>query len=197
MSSDLDSLLDFARFTHEVRNIERAILLESDERKENDSEHGYQMALVAMYLIDKHKLKLDPFHCVGMALVHDIVEVYAGDTVPFAPKHVLDSQEEREKKATLRIKKQWPNFASLNELLKEYEEQETEESKFVYALDKFLPAVNNYLYEGRVWRKMGLDLNWVKKAKANKTEVSPVINKYYLELINALEKQPELFKREV
>lgn len=194
---DLDNLLDFVRFTHEIRSIERAILLESDERHENDSEHGYQMALVALFLIEKHNLKLEKFRCVGMALVHDIVEVYAGDTVPFAPKEVLDSQEEREKQATRRIKKEWPQFSSLHKLLKEYEEQKTEEAKFVYALDKFLPVINNFLYEGRVWKKMGLDISWVKKVKAGKTEVAPLIDNYYLGLVKILEKQPELFAKEV
>ena len=83
----LDNLLEFIRFTHEIRNVRRAVLLENDSRRENDSEHMYQLALTAWFLIEKDKLKLDKFRAVGLAMVHDIVEVYAGDIPSYKPEH--------------------------------------------------------------------------------------------------------------
>jgi putative hydrolase of HD superfamily len=87
MNPELSSLLDFVRFTHEIRNVRRAILLETDNRKENDSEHMYQLALTAWYLIEKDNLKLDKYKAVAMALVHDIVEAYTGDIPAYSPQH--------------------------------------------------------------------------------------------------------------
>jgi putative hydrolase of HD superfamily len=193
MKSDLADLLEFIRFTHEIRNVRRAILLETDARKENDSEHMYQLALTAWYLIEKDKLKLDWHKAVAMALVHDIVEVHTGDIPTYAPEHGHPSKEINERLAATRLKKEWPKFKTMHELIAEYETRQSDEAKFVYALDKLIPVMNNYLYGGRVWKKVGLDLDWLKGSKANRITVSPTVNEYYLEMISLLEKHPEMF----
>jgi putative hydrolases of HD superfamily len=194
MNKDLSDLLEFTRFSHEIRKVRRAILLE-DDVAENDSEHMYQLALVACYMIDRDKLKLDKFKVIALALVHDVVEVYAGDVPTYAPEHSHPSRAKNEKKAAERLISEWPEFKSLHELIEEYEKRETEEAKFVYALDKFIPVINNYLYQGRIWRKVGLDLNWLKQQKAGKVEASADVYKYYKEMLKVLEKQPELFSQ--
>lgn len=169
------------------------VLLESDRRKENDEEHMYQLALTAWYLIEKDKLKLDKFKAVGLALLHDIVEVYAGDIPTFSPKHGGPEKLKKERAAALRLKKEWPEFSSMHELIQEYEKRETDEAKFVYSLDKLLPVLNNYIYGGRVWKKVGLSLDWLKSSKAGKIDASPGIYDYYQQMIAILEKHPELF----
>lgn len=193
MKKDLDQLLDFVKFTHEIRNVRRAVLLEDDSRQENDAEHMYQLALTVWFLIEKDNLKLDKFRAVGLALVHDIVEVYAGDVPSYLPEHSHPSKAENERLAAARIKREWRTFKSLNSLIHEYEERQTPEAKFVYALDKLIPVVNNYLYDGRVWRKVGLDLDWLKSSKAGKVDESADVHAYYKEMLKLLEKQPELF----
>jgi putative hydrolase of HD superfamily len=193
MKNDLNKLLDFVKFTHEIRNVQRAILLENYDRHENDAEHGYQLALVTWFLLDKHRLKLDKYRCVGMAMVHDIAEAYAGDTTAFASAKQRSAQEKREKEAIVRLQKEWPEFTSMNDLIGEYEKHETPEGKFVYALDKLIPIINNYLYEGKVWLKENRTLDHMKEIKKGKIEPSPIVDKYYQELLKILEKQPELF----
>jgi len=193
MKNDLNKLLDFVRFTHEIRNVQRAVLLETKERHENDAEHGYQLALVTWFLLDKHKLKLDKYRCVGMAMVHDIAEAYAGDTTAFASAKERAAHEKREKEAIVRLQKEWPEFTSMHNLISEYEKHETPEGKFVYALDKLMPIINNYLYEGKVWRKEGRTLAHMKKIKEGKIEPSPIVEGYYQELVKILEQRPELF----
>jgi putative hydrolase of HD superfamily len=190
---DLDQLLEFVRFTHEIRTVERAILLESNKRSENDMEHGYQLALVAWFLIEKDNLKLDKFKVVGMALLHDVVEVYAGDVPSYAPEYNLPSKAENEKKAAVKLKKQWPEFVSLHQMIDEYEARTTPEAQFVYALDKLIPVMNNYIYDGRTWKMANLDLDWLKASKVGKVDISAEINTYYKQLLKILEKQPELF----
>jgi putative hydrolase of HD superfamily len=193
MNPELSSLLDFVRFTHEIRNVRRAILLETDNRKENDSEHMYQLALTAWYLIEKDNLKLDKYKAVAMALVHDIVEAYTGDIPAYSPQHNHPSRVINERLAATRLKKEWPKFKTMHELIAEYETLQTPEAKFVYALDKLIPVINNYLYDGRVWKKVGLDLEWIKATKLGKIAVSPDVDKYYQQMLNLLEKHPELF----
>ncbi len=193
MRTDLDKLLDFVRFTHEIRKVQRAILFEGRNRNKNDAEHGYQLALIAWFLIDNDSLKLDKYRCVGMAMVHDIAEVHAGDTIAFAPQEHLSTQAKRERAAINKLKKQWPSFTSLHDLIEEYESHETPEGRFVYSLDKLIPVINNYLYEGKIWKKLNINLEQMKKIKIGKIELSADVDKYYQEILKILERHPELF----
>jgi putative hydrolase of HD superfamily len=193
MKSAIDELIEFIRFTHEIRNVRRAILLETDARKENNSEHMYQLALAAWFLIEKDSLKLDKHRAVGLALVHDIVEVYTGDIPTYAAEHSHPSKAINERLAAARLKNEWPKFKSLHELVNEYEKRESPEAKFVYALDKLIPVMNNYIYGGRIWKKVGLDLDWLKSSKVGKIDVSSEVYDYYQQMLKLLEKHPELF----
>lgn len=193
MNGDLNKLLDFVRFTHQIRNVERAILLENNNRNENDSEHLYQLALTAWFLIENDGLKLDKFRVVGMALAQDITEVYGGDTNAHASAAERAAHERREKLAVQQLKKDWPSFTSMHDLLNEYQKRQTPESKFVYALDKLLPVINIYLYEGRSWKQQGIDFEEMQRVKVGKVDISPEINEYYLQTVQLLKKHPEMF----
>jgi putative hydrolase of HD superfamily len=193
MAQSITSLIEFIKFTHSIRNVRRAVLLESDARKENVEEHMYQLALTAWFLIEKDSQKLDKFKAVGMALVHDIVEVYTGDIPTYEPRHSDPSKAINERLAAARLRREWPAFKSMHELIREYEERKSPEAKFVYALDKLIPVINNYIYDGRVWKKVGLDLDWLKGSKAGKIDASSEIYEYYKQMLEILEKQPELF----
>ena len=193
MKTDLEKLLNFVRFTHEIRNVQRAILLETVNRHENDAEHGYQLALVAWFLIENNGLQLDKFRCVAMALVHDLAEAYAGDTIAFASEKDLAAQKQKEKEAIAKLRENWPDFGSLHELIEEYEHHETPEGRFVYSLDKLVPILNNYLYEGKIWKKEGITLDRLKAIKIGKVDISAEVNGYYQALIKVLEHEPNLF----
>ena len=183
MNTDLNKLLDFVRFTHEIRNVQRAVLFETDTRNENDAEHGYQMALVAWYLIEAHGLKLDKLRCVGMAMVHDVTETQAGDVSIFGSKEDRELQIVREKEAARKFKKDWPEFTSMHELIIEYNEHKTPEGKFVYALDKLMPEINNYLYEGRAWKAQGVTLERVVEIKKGKIDMNDTVNGYHQKIL--------------
>jgi len=193
MNPDLGNLISFIKLTHQIRNVRRAILLETDLRKENDSEHMYQLALTAWFIIEKDKLKLDKDKVISLALVHDIVEVYTGDIPTYAAEHSSPVKSINERLAATRLKKDFPQFKTLHELIQEYEDRQTPEAKFVYSLDKLIPVINNYLYDGRTWKKIGLDLNWLKSSKAGKIEASSSVFTYYQQMLKLLENNPKLF----
>src|SRR3989344_2250729 len=104
MKEKLKELMDFIEFTHEFRKVLRVARIPYDSRMENDVEHSYQLAMVAWYLIDRHKLRLNKEKVFMYALAHDLVEVYAGDTFTFDKKG-NDTKHDREKKALEKIKK--------------------------------------------------------------------------------------------
>ncbi|HSI20944.1 MAG TPA: HD domain-containing protein [Verrucomicrobiae bacterium] len=187
----LPHLIEFVAFTHEFQRIQRSIFAQGEERHENDAEHSFQLALTGWYLIESDNLPLNRIRIVELALTHDLVEVYAGDSPVFQEK--TGSKDEDEKEAVQQLKKQFPGFTSLEPLLNEYKERATEESKFVYALDKLLPIINNYLDGGRSWKMDKVSIGRVIQEKTAKVGISPAVNEYYPALIELLQTKPELF----
>lgn len=194
MQVNLNGLLDFVSFTHEIRKIKRSMWIFDEEVFENDSEHGYQLALTALYIIEANKLNLDPYKCMGIALVHDILEVHAGDTPVFASEETKASQSEREQEAIQQLKQQWTEMELMHALIDEYEHCNTPESKFVYALDKLVPMCSNYVDGGRNWQKNGITLDKILAVKAGKVDVDPTIAQYYEDIVALLRNKPELFE---
>lgn len=190
---DLDRLIDFVNFTHALRKVERSIEVHGSRRRENDQEHSYQLALVAWFLAEHDHLELDNARIVGLALVHDLIEVHAGDTYAYANKKVIQSQPERERLAVAQLKQDWPDFPSVHTLIAEYESCQTPEAQFVYSLDKLVPMLNNITDDGRPWRAKGIKLEQVRRVKSGKADRSPFVAQYFHELMNKLENSPELF----
>ena len=187
------NLLKFTSFLLQFRAIKRVVLIPGTNLWENDAEHSYQLALLAWFIVEDQKLKLDLSKILSLALVHDLVETYAGDTYLFGKKKYKDSKQIRETEAFGQIKKNFPSIKSVHKLIAEYEKKDSEESKFVYALDKVLPMVNIYLGGGVTWRKKKVNLQMLREAKDSKISLSKDIEKYYKIFIRILEKQPELF----
>lgn len=193
-AADVNKLLEFTEFTHRIREVKRAIILD-DESHENDMEHSYQMALVAWFIIENDRLALDTNKAVGMAMVHDIVEAYNGDISAFADPEKVKAHKAAEKESAKRLKKDWPTFTSLHALIEEYEERESPEAKFVYALDKLVPTFNNYLYGGKAWRAQDLSLADITRFKTGKIDIDETVGEYWQQMKEILEENQEMFAR--
>lgn len=192
MATSLERLTGFVKLTHELQQVKRAILVNGENRQENDLEHSAQLALVALYICEVEKLSLDTKLVLGYALVHDMVEAYAGDTHFYDDNGKL-AQKQREEKARERLKKEFPEFKKLHEWIEGYEARTDEESKFVYALDKLLPIINIYLDNGRTWRADGVGFNDLEGRKTAPISLSPEIKKYYDLLLEILRQNKHLF----
>ena len=197
MKEDLQQLLAFVEFTTKFQQVKRIVMANGEDRLENDSEHSYQLAIVAWYLIQKEKLNLNVELVLKYCLVHDLVEIYAGDTYFYSnDKNLIDGKAVREADALKRIKEEFPNFESLFENISEYETHESSEAKFVYALDKVLPAMNIFLDDGRSWQTITKDIEKkiIKEKKTSKVSLSPDVLKYWNEFLILLEEnQDHLF----
>ncbi|HZZ99759.1 MAG TPA: HD domain-containing protein, partial [Candidatus Paceibacterota bacterium] len=142
---------------------------------------------------DSEKLKLDLAKAIKYALIHDFVEVYAGDTYFYGNRK---GKTARERRAAARIKKEFPEFKELHRLIEAYESKRDRESRFVYALDKIVPLYNVYLDNGRYWKKADVSLKILFDKKKSKVAKSPELVKYFDEMVALLRKEEgRLFRK--
>jgi len=195
---DLSKIIDFVRLLDKFRKVERMLHVNGGDRYENDVEHSYNLAMLAWYIIENHNLNLNRDKVLKYALVHDFVEIYAGDTYIYSTnKNELDSKEDREKKAAERLQKELPEFKDLHELIKIYEKRGDEESRFVYALDKIQPVLNIYTDGGRTWKEKGITIEMLISHKKDKVALSPEIASCFEDLITLLKKEEkQLFSKD-
>ena len=138
----LQDILKFTSFLQQFREIKRILIYPTSDIQENDAEHSFQLAVLAWYIIDYKNLDLDIGKTIRYALVHDFVEVYAGDTPFDADIETQKSKQEREQQAITRMKKEFPECKNIFTRIDEYEEKANPEAIFIYALDKIVPEFN-------------------------------------------------------
>jgi 5'-deoxynucleotidase YfbR-like HD superfamily hydrolase len=143
----IKELVRFVDFLSVFPNIKRTNKIKGKGDFENDAEHSYQLALAAWYFADALGLPVRRQLVLEYALAHDLVEIYAGDTDAFPnnSEDDLSSKHQKEDAAFLRIKSEFPGFASLHESIERYEHRSDVESKLVYLVDKILPDINIFL----------------------------------------------------
>ncbi len=196
---EIDGLIKFIELTNRFREIERVILIKGSDRFENDLEHSYQLAICAWYVITTKKLPLSVEKAMKYALVHDLVEVYAGDVFFYDQEDpaVAQRKKEREKEAVDMLRKEFQEFPDMADFIDNYQNKSEEESRFVYALDKIISPINIYLDGGRIWHQHNITLEKLYKAKKPKADAYPEVGKYFDELKEILDKHPDFFPGEV
>lgn len=133
---------------------------------------------------------------IQLGLVHDLVEVYAGDTFFYAHESILATKKQREADAYKQILNEWPDFAELTDAIDEYETLRTPESRFLYALDKIMPIILIYLGQGHTWKKEKITLSQLHNFKTDKVAVSSEILPYYKKLMKLLQQHQDYFYKE-
>lgn len=157
IGTELLAQLEFLREVDKLKLISRRTSLMDGSRQENSAEHSWHIALAAMVLADHSNTEVDQLRVIKMLLIHDIVEIDAGDTFAFdlAGK---ETQAERENLAAARLFGLLPERqrAEFMELWEEFEAGETPEAKFAIALDRLLPVLQNLANQGGTWRSAKL-----------------------------------------
>jgi len=186
----INKIINFTKLLNKFRSVERVVLVNEKERNENDVEHSYYMAMLAWYIVNVNKLDLDINLVIKYALIHDFVEVYAGDTYIYSSdKAHIESKEKREKEAAEKLQKDFSEFEDMHTLIEKYEKREDKESRFIYALDKIQPMINIYTDNGRSWKVNKVRLQMLIDHKKDKVIVSPEVKKYFEDLIELLKKE--------
>lgn len=148
----LEKQLDFIREIDKEKQIFRQTYLSDGKRKENDAEHAWHMAVMAFLLKEYANEEIDVLKTMQMILIHDVVEIDAGDTYAY-DEAAKATQREREEKAAARLFGLLPEDQGqeMLALWEEFEAGDTKEAKFARTLDNFQPMMLNDATDGRAW----------------------------------------------
>ena len=175
----LDKQFAFARELDKEKLIGRQTYLANGERKENDAEHAWHMAIMALILSEYANEEIDVLRTISMILIHDVVEIDAGDTYAY-DENGKKSQREREVRAADRLFGMLPKDQAVKfrNLWEEFEAQETKEAKFARTMDNIQPVVLNDASDGKSWVEHGVHLSQILNRNKNTAKGSEVIWNY-------------------
>lgn len=186
----LQKQLDFVLELDKLKYIGRQTYVADASRKENDAEHSWHLALMAMLMSEYSNEHVDVLHVIKMVLIHDAVEIDAGDTYAYDTAGNT-TKRAREEKAADRIFNLLPEDQAkeMRDLWEEFEACETPESRFANVLDKVQPLMLNDFTGGRAWREHGIAAKQVEKRNESVHLGSEVLAEHVYSLI---EKNKEL-----
>lgn len=195
MEARLHKQIQFIVEVDKVKNIFRQTYLADANRKENDAEHSWHLALMAVLLKDYMEEDVDLVKVMTMVLIHDLVEIDAGDTYAYDEKGAV-TKRDREEKAADRIfgllpEDQGEEFRNLWE---EFEAYETAEAKYAHLLDNFQPLLLNDASGGKSWTEHGVHKSQVYKRNERIPETSGMIWEQIQTIVQKHIEQGDLFE---
>ncbi len=146
--------LDFMLELDKMKNLYRQTYVLHEDRKENDAEHSWHIAVLAFLLAEYSSQPVDVMHVMKMVLLHDVVEIDAGDTYCYDSEG-NKTKAEREEKAARRIFGLLPDDQrdEYYTLWREFEDSETPDARFAAVLDRIQPLMLNYTRNGQSWKE--------------------------------------------
>lgn len=182
--SRFEKQLDFILEIDKEKNILRQTHLSGHGRRENDAEHAWHMAVMIYLMKEYANEEFDVARAMMLALIHDIVEIDAGDTYAY-DEEGLKTQKEREDKAAERIFGLLPDDQrdALRSLFDEYEGFQTPEARFVRTMDNFQPLLLNHANNGSDWEEHKVSRSQVEKRHASTKPGSETIYQYSMQLL--------------
>jgi len=176
--------LAFIREIDRVKGVFRQTVLMDGSRKENDAEHSWHIALMAVVLQEHAPPALDVLRTVTMLLAHDLVEIDCGDTFCYDTAGMV-GKHERESAAAERIFGMLPpdQASEMRALWDEFEARETPEARYANALDRLQPMLHNYATDGGAWREHGVTADRVLRRNRIIADGAPALWAYAREMI--------------
>ena len=175
----LKKQMEFIIEVDKLKDIIRQTNLTNGERKENDAEHSWHLALMAVFLSEYAKEPVDVLQVIKMVLIHDLVEIDAGDTYLY-DEAGNGTKAAREQKAAERIFNILPGDQAeeLFKLWQEFEDRKTPKSKFANTLDRIQPVLLNDATEGRAWREHDVCIDQIMSKNEYTSQGSDVLWTY-------------------
>ena len=185
MDDRLRKQLDFMIELDKMKNLYRQTYVLHEDRKENDAEHSWHLAILAMLLSEYSDEPVDVLRVIKMVLVHDVVEIDAGDTYCYDSEG-YKSKAEREEKAAQRIFGLLPDDQreEFYALWREFEDSETADARFAAVLDRLQPLTLNYTKGGISWQEHGIRREQVLARNTEYFDVSDKIAEAIKEMID-------------
>lgn len=166
MNERLQQQLNFILETDKLKNVIRRNFLVDDSRRENVAEHSWHTILLAQVMFEyaENKHELDLLHILRLITIHDLVEIYAGDTFMFdetGNKNKFNRENQAAKKIFLKLP--YEQGKQMYELWLEFEKAETPNAVYAYAMDKVMPVILNTFSNGTSWREANITAEQVLK----------------------------------
>ena len=183
--SKLDKQIAFIKEIDKIKYIQRKTKLFNSDRRENDAEHSWHLAMMAIVLLEHANKDIDLLKVLKMVLIHDIVEIDAGDTFIYSTTKDHNNTNE-ELVAAKRIFGMLPKEQA-NDLIaiwEEFEAGETDEAKFAKAMDRFEPLLQNASNSGGTWVEFDVPYHKVYDKKKEIKDGSTAIWNYAEVLID-------------
>lgn len=177
--SRLEKQFEFCLEVDKEKSIKRQTLQSDGITKENDAEHAWHMALMSLLLSEYSNEEIDLLKTISMILIHDVVEVDAGDTYAY-DEVSKQTQREREEKAADRIFGLLPDDQGekFRALWEEFEAGETPEAKFARTMDNIQPTMLNNATDGQMWLKNKVKLSQILGRNKNTPKGSQKLWEY-------------------
>jgi putative hydrolase of HD superfamily len=174
----LNQLFDFFREIDKEKLITRQTYLTGAVRFENDAEHAWHMAVMTLLLAPYSNEKIDVLKTISMLLIHDLVEIYAGDTYAYAGVSKED-QHKKEAESADKLFGMIPEEGKqLRALWDEFERADTPEARFAHTMDNIQPMMLNDYTGGKAWKEHGVHLHQILKRNEHTAEGSEVLFEY-------------------
>lgn len=184
-SKELLQQLDFIKEIDKIKYIQRKTKLFNSDKNENDAEHSWHLAMMTIVLAEHSNEPIDVLKVIKMVLIHDVVEIDAGDIFIY-DENKSHSNTEEERVAANRIFGLLPKRQSdeLISIWEEFEAGETKEAKFARAMDRLEPLLQNVSNDGGTWKEFGVSYSKVYEKKQVIAEGSKLIWDFAENLIN-------------
>lgn len=157
MNDRLKKQVEFMLELDKMKNLYRQTYVLHEDRKENDAEHSWHLAILAMLMAEHANKPVDAVKIIKMVLIHDVVEIDAGDTYCYDTEG-CKTKADREEKAAQRIFGLLPDDQKKEfyDLQREFEDSETDDARFAAVLDRVQPLLLNYTKGGISWKEHGI-----------------------------------------
>ena len=177
--------VDFLVEIDKLKTVLRRAYIADASRRENSAEHSWHIAMMAMILAEYCQQDVDLFRVIRMLLIHDIVEIDAGDTGIYDHVAALDKTE-RETLAAERVFSLLPldQAKELRKIWDEFEQGASPEARFARAMDRLIPLIHNYYTQGKRWKEDGITHAQVLTANQTIREGSQELWEFALSLID-------------
>ena len=190
MTARLSDQISFIREIDKLKRVLRRTYLTDGSRRENSAEHSWHLAVMALVLNEHATVEVDLLRVLKMLLVHDIVEIDAGDTFCYDEAGNEDKAE-REQRAADRLFPLLPRDLAkdLRALWEEFEAGATAEARFATALDRLQPMLHNYFSRGGSWQEHGITRAQVENRNQVIEDGAPDLWSYASGLLDQAEKE--------
>lgn len=184
MNVRLQQQIDFIIEIDKLKQVFRRSYLIDQSRHENDAEHSWHLAMMVLLLSEHATEPIDIARVVKMVLVHDIVEIDAGDVFLY-DEEATKNKAVREQQAAERLFGMLPpdQASDFRATWEEFEARQTSEARFAAALDRLQPLIHHIQSKGRTWQEHGVTLDRVMQRNSHIADASPALWEYAQSLI--------------